>query len=812
LKTVHPFILLLLIFLSSVKLCRANSTEGFVENKGQVLDQRGSPNPTVKYFLKGTGMNVQLKSNGFSYDTYSVEQNSVANSRDGFKNKLKNQPNQSLLTCHFHRIDVSLIDANLTAQIVTSSASETYLNYFTKGTPVGGISNVHSYRQIVYKNIYPNIDLEFISDTNNWFKYNFIVRPGGDYKQIKLLYKGADEIRLSSGKILMSTDNGDLNEQIPKSYEAETGHLLKVDYVGLEKNEFGFFLNGNYDKLHTLVIDPSPNIVWGSYLGGIGHDIGNAIATDSTGNIFIVGTSISESMAIATSGAYKTTADSISSDVFVAKMNTSGTVKIWATYYGGPGNDSGIGITLDANDNVYLTGNTGSLSGIATTGAYQASTTSATTFIAKFNSTGTALLWGTYYAGQGYGYNLVIDNSNNVYVTGITKSMTGIATGNAYQKTFGGGAWDGFIAKFNATGSVLLWGTYFGGGGDDESIDIAIDNSRNIYITGFTNSSNGLSTAGAYQTVGDGSASDAFIAKFDSTGSSLIWGTYYGKAGYDKSLAIAIDGGKNVYITGSTSSHRGLATSGAYLVTMEDSLLDNIFVAKFNSSGSSLLWGTYYGGLGSDDSWDIITDASNNVYITGITSSSGGIATSGAYQINYNSNQGNAFIAKFNPTGNSLLWGTYFGGSTEAFANGIVLDPVGNLYIGGMTNCTSGIATTGSAQTIYGGGTFNAFAAKFNNPGGTGVLETNSNPISATVYPNPSSGAFTIHISGLLPHGSVEIGIINVLGQQILSETREITSEIMDERFEIQGASGGLYFISVRIGSINVVKKIAIQN
>src|SRR5581483_2345503 len=169
----------------------------------------------------------------------------------------------------------------------------------------------------------------------------------------------------------------------------------------------------------------------------------------------------------------------------------------------------------------------------------------------------------------------------------------------------------------------------YGGFWDENGFSLALDASNNVYVTGYTTSSNGISTAGAYRTSLVG-GQNIFVAKFNSSGSSLLWGTYYGGGNSDLGDAIAIDASNNVYITGLTQSTSGIATIGTYQTSNAGG--QDAFVAKFNPTGSSLIWGTYYGGPSNDYAGNIALDAAGNVYITGVASSTTGIATAGAYQ------------------------------------------------------------------------------------------------------------------------------------------------------------------------------------
>ena len=382
---------------------------------------------------------------------------------------------------------------------------------------------------------------------------------------------------------------------------------------------------------------------------------------------------------------------------------------LWSTYFGGDSTTQGGGIVTDDSGDVYMGGTTYSASGIATSGAYQTmgDSINGAAFLSKFSSSG-KLLWCTYLGSNDISTGLAIDKAGNIFIAGGTNSSHGIATSGAYQ-TYGDSAdGDGFLAKFNPSGSVL-WATYYGGAhGGAECLGIVADSSGDVYITGLINSNSGIASIGAYQTR-NGGGGDAFLAKFNTSG-NLLWGTYFGGTEVEYGYGIAIDKAENVYITGQTLSMTGIATKGAYL-TLGDSISGNAFLAKFNPFGS-LLWATYYGGNNFDIGWGVATDNSGNVYMTGTTQSTSGIATRGAHQTSYNGGgYDNVFLAKFTSS-DSLIWGTYYGGYYESAGWGITTDSSGNAYISGYTGSGSDIATKGAYKTSY-SYDYDAFLAKF---------------------------------------------------------------------------------------------------
>jgi len=724
---------------------------GFMENKGQLVDQNQLPAPGVKYLFNSPGFNVQLRQTGFSYDTYTETADSIPAEKNNSPRKTDKNKMPVNYTRHSHRVDIEMLNCNPRAELLTSGESETYFNYFTTGTPREGITNVHSYREVTYKNIYPNIDLVFNASASTNIsaektgdkqnkptgaEYNFVVHPGGKLSDIQLSYQGANEVNLQNGNITVTVASGAFTENIPASYwskqenKKEIRKPIKVNYLSLGKNLFGFSSSSlSESSINTttsdLVIDPNPTLNWGSYFSGATQ---MGITTDKNDNTYFTGyagTTIS-----VTVGAYQTTFAGGNGDAFAAEVNSTGSALIWCTYYGGNQMDNAAGITLDAGNNVYITGTTTSTSGIATPGAYQTSAGGGTdffgypctdVFVAKFNSTGTSLLWATYYGGTDGDRisQLAVDANDNVFITGFSQTYTntpttGMTTSGAYSTSFIGYSACSFIAELNSSGSALLWGTYYGA---DKSFGIAIGSNGNVYITGSAVSSNPIVTAGAYQTTYGGGYTDTFIAEFNPTfsgSSQLVWATYYGGSDQDYSTAIVLDTCGNIYINGTTLSTNGIATSGAYQTSFGGN--EDIFLAKFNpglSGPNQLLWGTYYGGSNIDQSGaspngftpkNLAIDAGSNLFLTGMTNSTNGIASAGAFQTVIGNSSWDGCMAKFSSKG-ALVWSTYLGVPNNGWANSIAVGSCQNIFIdggGGANLLTAGSFDTNPADANSG--------------------------------------------------------------------------------------------------------------
>jgi hypothetical protein len=528
---------------------------------------------------------------------------------------------------------------------------------------------------------------------------------------------------------------------------------------------------------------------WGTYFGGSSDDGASGIARDDSGNIYITGTTGSM-LGIATPGAFQPTYGGNQSDAFLAKFSRNGTL-LWTTYYGGTGIDVANSVATDSAGNVYIAGNTYSDSGIATPGAFDTvnSADQGTGFLVKFNGSGSQL-WATYYGGAGYQdavAAVTIDGAGNVYIAGSSYSSAGIASSGAYDTIYGGQG-DGFLAKFSSNGG-RLWATYFGGNSQDVASGVITDASGNVYITGITTSTAGIATSGAYDTTFSG-YSDAFIAKFDGTG-ALNWATYYGDSGNTTANSIANDNTGAIYITGGTNSVSGIATPGAYDTTFGGD--NDAFLAKFDTGGK-LRWSTYYGNNKYTYGYGLAPDGSGYIYVTGATTSAGGIVATGAYQTNCDTTSGSAFLAQFDGSG-VLLYGSYYG-SNLTVGYGVVYAGDGDVYVAGGTVADTSIATDGAYQTVFGGGgdagedeSGDAFLVMF---GPTTLPGINKAPVIANnivVFPNPSTGQ--LYFKGINA-GSV-LEIYNVMGENVYSA--EVSSDTF--MLNLAGKASGIYFYRI---------------
>ncbi|HEY1032561.1 MAG TPA: SBBP repeat-containing protein, partial [Flavipsychrobacter sp.] len=375
----------------------------------------------------------------------------------------------------------------------------------------------------------------------------------------------------------------------------------------------------------------------------------------------------------------------------------------WATYFGGNQYENGLKITADNLGYIYICGHTSSTTNIATTGAFQTSlSANSSGFLSKFSPSG-AQIWGTYYGAQLFsrtGFSsIAVDIHNRIYAAGFT-SDTGLATPGSYQPTYGGGNFDCIVVKFSDAGT-RLWGSYYGGSGEESftlsESKIACDTAGNLFLAGYTNSTSGIATAGSHQPAFN-AISDAFLVKFDSTGSRL-WGTYIGGANYEKTTGLCIDSKANIYVVGETDSPDSIATPGSYQGARFNPIqFYNSFLVKFNNNGVRQ-WGTYISNDSSTYVLNVVAGKNNSVFISGTTYGDTAIATPNAWQTK-KLGATDGFAMRFNDSG-ALQWGTYIGDTGYEYLWGLDVDANDNIYVSGHTSSLTGIATPDAVKTSY---------------------------------------------------------------------------------------------------------------
>jgi len=632
------------------------------------------------------------------------------------------------------------LDANPKVQVVGTKAETARVNYFIGNDPEKWRTNIPTYGEIIYRDLYPGVDLVYAGRAGE-LKYSLVVRPGADVGRIRLAYEGIDGLRIAEdGDLAIPTAAGELRDKNPYAYQEVGGRRVEVEaaFVLHDAYTCGFAVDG-YDPRYPLVIDPT--LDYSTYLGGSDVDIGYGIAVDSAGKAYVTGGT--ESTDFPTQSPLQPSNSGVR-DVFVSVLNPTGSGLVYSTYLGGSRYDIGYGIAVDSAGKAYVTGETSSTDFPTQSplqSAYGGGANDA--FVAVLNPSGSGLVYSTYLGGSGsdYGRGIAVDGAGNAYVTGWTSS-TDFPTQSPLQSA-NAGARDVFVSVFNSSGSTLVYSTYLGGSSIDRGEGIAVDSGGNAYVTGYTESTD-FPTQSPLQSANAGS-DDAFVSVFNASGSTLVYSTYLGGSSGDIGYGIAVDGTGKAYVTGytwstdfPTQSPLQSANAGAY----------DVFVSVFNSSGSTLVYSTYLGGSSGDIGHGIAVDGTGNAYVTGYTYSTDfptqsplQPANAGAYDV---------FVSVFNSSGSGLVYSTYLGGSDDDYSMGIAVDDTGKAYMTGYTWSTD-FPTQSPLQSAY-GGVGDAFVAKIAHvsPTPTATPTPTSTPTATpTNTPTPTpTGTPVVHWKG----------------------------------------------------------------
>jgi hypothetical protein len=627
--------------------------------------------------------------------------------------------------------------ANADAPITGLEALLGIVNYFRGTDPKNWRTDISTYAKVQYKEIYPGIDLVYYGNQGQ-LEYDLLVAPGADPKSIKLVIQGAEDVALTeTGDLRLKTAGGDVRLLKPHVYQTIDGRKTHIAarYVVRPSPKLASQPGENgrgkasvaspvgielaaYDPTRLLVIDPV--LVYSTYLGGMESDTGHGIAVDAAGQVYVTGVTASADFPT-TAAAFQPERTVGGVDVFVAKLDSTGSELLYSTYLSGSGGEEGLGIAVDGAGQAYVTGFTQSADFPTTEGSFQPELRGfLDAFVTKLTPTGSGLLYSTYLGGSNgdAGSRIAVDAAGQAYVTGNTDSADFPTTATAFQPGFGGIS-DAFVTKLNSTGSGLLYSTYLGGARFDVGLGIAVDAEGQAYVTGFTLSTN-FPTAAAFQP-GFGGVSDAFMTKLTPTGSGLLYSTYLGGARFEEGHGIAISAAGQAHVTGATASTNFPTTADAFQPGFGG--VSDAFVTKLHPTGAGLLYSTYLGGAGSDNGFGIAVDAAGQAHVTGSTASADFPTTADAFQPG-SGGADDAFVTKLTSTGSRLLSSTYLGGSGNDSGTGITVDAAGQAYVTGGTASADFPTTATAFQPVFGGSQGDAFVAKLsssNTPLGSNV-------------------------------------------------------------------------------------------
>ena len=638
----------------------------FIPNEGQ-LDK------SVAYYIQGKDKTVYFAPHGltivFSEPATSKNIMHVGGLEQSVSSKKTRAKNRWVVKMDF-------IGANPSVRPVGREKTGASISYF-KGKPEQWKTDLAAYSSVIYPNLWPGIDLVY-SGTVNKLKYEFVVNPGADPSKIRLAYRGAAGLAVDKeGRLEIKTPLGNFHDDAPIAYQEIEGKQVGVPLAYSLDEESG---NSSPENSRT---DEK-----GLRTCNYGFEIG---AYDKTKRLVL-----------------------------------DPAILIYCGYVGGASGARGGWIAVDGSGNAYITGDTESTEttfpvtvgpDLTFNGTYDA-------FVAKVNSSGTALVYCGYIGGSGNtmaGPAIVVDGSGNAYITGSTAcTETTFPVTVGPDLTYNGGAFDAFVAKINPSGTALDYCGYIGGAASDRGYGLAVDSSGNAFIAGFTASTESTFpvNSGPDLTYGGG-YSDGFVAKVNASGTALDYCGYIGGSGSDYCNQIAVDGSGHAYVTGETGS-----TEATFPVAVGPDLSYNggtqdAFVAKVNPSGTALDYCGYIGGNNFDRAFGIALDSAENAYVIGYTASTEAtFPVKVGPDLSYNGGTYDAFVAKVNVSGTALDYCGYIGGSGEDRGYGIAVDGSGKVFVAGFTGSDETTFPVKVGPDLsYNGGTYDAFVACMNASG-----------------------------------------------------------------------------------------------
>ncbi len=530
------------------------------------------------------------------------------------------------------------------------------VNYLIGNDPSRWHTDIPTYARIAYHGVYPGVDLVYYG-TEGRLEYDFIAQAGANTSAIQVQFEGADRIRLSDeGDLILDTAAGQVRWKKPYVYQEDQGVRRPIAAnYRLTKDHGVEFALARYNRKLPVVIDPT--LVYSTFLGGNNTEVfgTNSAYIDSTG-IYAAGFTYSSNYPV-TTGAGETFLAGLY-DAVATKLNPQGSALLYSTYLGG-NNNNGL--------NGYLVASDGSL-----------------------------------------------------YLSGFTDSSDFPVTSSAFQRSYNSYSNEmGFVTHLSATFNSLVFSTYFGGSIDDDIFSIALDPSGNVYAAGITASADLPTTPGVIGTYFMGTDNEAFVTKFNPTGSGLVYSTYLGGSGdelvqnpsvgpfppevvFDYADSIAVDSSGYAYVAGVTTSCDFPTTTGAYQ-TANPCDAGVGYAVKLNTTGTALVYSTLLGGTTFDAVQDVKVDSTGSVMLAGVTGSSNFPTTTGAYSRTYAGGAEDGFAARLNPAGSALTYSTFFGGSNqEAY---VVGDLASNGYVmlSGKTYSTNLPTTAGTFQPAFPG-------------------------------------------------------------------------------------------------------------
>lgn len=688
-RSTFLFLLFLLMLIIHKATASGSGKLVFIENKGQWPREA-----LYKAFLANGS--VFITADGFVFNIYDGEK--VHHQHDA--GTIANTPDK--LAAHAFRYRFK---NSSTTAVTAEGKKQQYYNFIQGTDPEKWMGHAAGYETITLHNFYPSTDL-VIKSENNQLKYDFILKPGADIKNIKMMIEGSSGYEIANRELHIKTSFSEITESIPLSYIIRAGEKvpLEINY-SLTNELITYSANTPLSTFDSLIIDPL--LQASTYSGSSGTTYGSSATYDHQGNL-IIGAMLFDTGWPYTLGAYDLTYGG-AIDMGITKFDSIASNQLWSTYIGGSSQDVVLNLATNNNDELFVFGYSFTNYPV-TTGAFDTSPNGLNDLvISKLSTDGSQLLASTYVGGtedEGRSLNLsmnvhsfgdldkgeiYLDDQGNVVVGSLSESVNFPVTTGAYQTT-NGGSIDAVLFKMDAALTGMIFSTYLGGSGEEACYGFCIDKNGDYVLTGGTNSSNFPVSVGAYQPTYGGGLSfqfDSFISKINSTGTSLLASTYFGyNNGKDKGYKTDVDSSNNIYVFGNSE---GTLPVSPGVFSNQNS---GNYVLKFNPSLSNLLLCTSYGDGSNTVNVQPIAfhiDPCNQIYCAGFTSSVLGTptafpVTANAQQALHNGTQ-DFHIMVFAPDFAAMVYGSHLGGAVREHtdAGSSKFDEEATLYLGVCT-------------------------------------------------------------------------------------------------------------------------------
>lgn len=647
----------------------------FVKNLGQF-------HSNVEYFYQTNSSYVFFENSAITYQLYETPEH---------ENHHLTSKKQTLKSFAFK---TKFIGANQNPEFLESKKLKQHNNYFYGKDPNRWASNVPLFQEIQYSEVYKGIDLR-VSTENGVLKYDWIVKENADPNEIQLKYDGLKKLHLKNEELYIETPLGEIIEMKPFTYQVVNGEKVEVKcQYKIKKNQVSFEILEDYDKNLELIIDPT--VVFATYTGSTADNFGFTATYDNEGNMYAGGTVYRHRLggfSNSGTGFYPTTTgvvDTIFSggevDLGITKYSSDGLSVLYSTYLGGNGDEYPASLIADNNSNLYILGRTSSSDFPVDSGAFQTNLKGGfDIFVTKLSSNGSGILGSTYLGGsssdginisndpttiQSLKFNfgdsdrgdIFLDKNEQVYITSCSRS-TNFPIVNGFQTSLSGSQ-DAIVAKLSNDLSQLKFSTFLGGSDDEAGYSIKVLKNH-IYVCGGTNSSDFITTSGAYQALYNGNI-DGFVTRIDTFTNLLDASTFVGTSAYDQTYFLDFSRNGSVFLFGQTSGSYPV-TSGVYSDPNSGQFIQEIS-SDLSTAGISTVFGR---GDGNPDisPTAFLVDSCGTVYISGWGGplvSGTNLTTNGlpTFNATQSTTDGRDFyILVFSENLTVPLYGSFFGGN-----------------------------------------------------------------------------------------------------------------------------------------------------